>query len=113
MLLAQQLFIRNNGSVCVPLPPFDSVRITRIFHFNILLIFTRAGVHSTKTNRLLRILFDTRPSYTERLHELALPTQRSFEISLPHGTRAQVQLLLPPSWREELRDAAFPVLVEV
>jgi len=24
-----------------------------------------------------------------------------------------VQLLLPPSWREELRDAAFPVLVEV
>lgn len=32
---------------------------------------------------------------------------------MPHGTRAQVQLLLPPSWREELRDAAFPVLVEV
>lgn len=24
-----------------------------------------------------------------------------------------MQLLLPPSWREELRDAAFPVLVEV
>lgn len=60
-----------------------------------------------------KILFDTRPAYTKRLQELALPTKRSFEIQLQHGTRAQVQLLLPPSWREELRDAAFPVLVEV
>lgn len=34
-------------------------------------------------------------------------------MPLPQGWRAQVQLLLPPSWREELRDAAFPVLVEV
>ena len=34
-------------------------------------------------------------------------------MSLPQGWKAQVQLLLPPSWREELRDAAFPVLVEV
>lgn len=72
-----------------------------------------AGVHSAKSHRLVRILFDTRPYYTERLQQLALPKQRSFEIPLPHGTRAQVQLLLPPSWREELRDAAFPVLVEV
>ena len=61
----------------------------------------------------MRILYDTRPYHTERLQQLALPKQRSFEIPLPHGTRAQVQLLLPPSWREELRDAAFPVLVEV
>lgn len=71
------------------------------------------GVHNAKTHRLARILFDTRQYHTERLQKLALPTQRSFEIPLPHGTRAQVQLLLPPSWREELRDAAFPVLVEV
>ncbi|XP_055836833.1 inactive dipeptidyl peptidase 10 isoform X2 [Episyrphus balteatus] len=72
-----------------------------------------SGVHSAKTHSLQKILFDTRPYYTERLQALALPTQRSFEIPLPHGSRAQVQLLLPPSWREELRDAAFPVLVEV
>jgi hypothetical protein len=51
--------------------------------------------------------------YQPRLDNLAMPTQRSFEISLTHGTRAAVQILLPPSWREELRDAAFPVLVEV
>jgi len=60
-----------------------------------------------------KMLYDTRPFYTERLQKLALPTQRSFEIPLTHGGRAQVQLLLPPSWREELRDAAFPVIVEV
>ncbi|CAO1378587.1 unnamed protein product [Diamesa serratosioi] len=72
-----------------------------------------AGVHSAKTHRLMRILYDTRPAYTERLQALALPTQRSFEIPLSHGTRATVQMLFPPSWREELRDAAFPVLVEV
>ncbi|XP_055628528.1 inactive dipeptidyl peptidase 10 isoform X2 [Toxorhynchites rutilus septentrionalis] len=72
-----------------------------------------AVVHSTFNHRLVKVLFDTRPVYTSKLQELALPTQRSFEIPLPHGTRAAVQLLLPPSWREELRDAAFPVLVEV
>lgn len=72
-----------------------------------------AGVHKADTHRLNRILFDTRIQHSDRLRKLALPTQRSYEISLPHGTRAQVQLLLPPSWREELRDAAFPVLVEV
>lgn len=71
------------------------------------------GVHSAQTHRLVKLLFDTRTYQSETLQRLALPTQRSFEIPLPHGTRAQVQLLLPPSWREELRDAAFPVLVEV
>ena len=70
-------------------------------------------MHSAQTHRLIRVLYDTRPYFTHKLQELALPTQRSFEIPLPHGTRAAVQLLLPPSWREELRDAAFPVLVEV
>ncbi|XP_067002490.1 inactive dipeptidyl peptidase 10 [Anabrus simplex] len=72
-----------------------------------------AGVHSAGTHRLLRILYNTRPYRTARLRQLALPTQRSFEVPLSQGDRAQVQLLLPPSWREELRDAAFPVLVEV
>lgn len=52
-------------------------------------------------------------SIRERLNVLALPKKDSFEIILEHGTRAQVELLLPPSWRPELRDAAFPVLVEV
>ncbi|SPP81613.1 prolyl endopeptidase FAP isoform X2 [Drosophila guanche] len=72
-----------------------------------------SGVHMHKTHSLVKILYDTRPFYTEKLQKLALPIQRSFEIPLPHGSRAQVQLLLPPSWREELRDAAFPVVVEV
>lgn len=67
----------------------------------------------TKGHSLTKILYDTRPSHHARLEQLALPTHRSFEITLNHGTRAQVQLFLPPSWREELRDAAFPVLVEV
>lgn len=72
-----------------------------------------SGVHSSKTHSLEKILYDTRPYFTDRLKKLALPMQKSFEIPLPHGSRAQVQLLLPPSWREELRDAAFPVIVEV
>lgn len=72
-----------------------------------------SGVHSYRSHSLVKILYDTRPFYNERLQRLALPTQKSFEIPLPHGSRAQVQLLLPPSWREELRDAAFPVVVEV
>lgn len=72
-----------------------------------------SGVHSYRSHSLVKILYDTRPYYSERLQRLALPTKRSFEIPLPHGSRAQVQLLLPPSWREELRDAAFPVVVEV
>lgn len=61
----------------------------------------------------MKILYDTRPYHTERLNKLALPSQKCIEIPLPHGTRAHVQMQLPPSWREELRDAAFPVLVEV
>lgn len=71
------------------------------------------GVHSAKTHRLIRVLYDTRRQFSRKLDALALPTQRSFEIPLTHGTRAAVQILFPPSWREELRDAAFPVLVEV
>lgn len=72
-----------------------------------------AGVHSTKNHRLVHLLYDTRPHLQPKLQELALPSRRSFEISLPHGTKAAVQLLLPPSWREELRDAAFPVVLEM
>ena len=79
-----------------------------IFHF-----LSLTGVHSAKTHKLVRILYDTRKQFLERLEELALPVQKSFEISLTHGTRAAVQMFLPPSWREELRDAAYPVLVEV
>jgi hypothetical protein len=81
------------------------------FYFHFCLSFT--GVHSAKSHKLVRILYDTRKQFQEKLQSLALPLQRSFEISLTHGTRAAVQMLFPPSWREELRDAAFPVLVEV
>lgn len=73
----------------------------------------QTGVHSAKTHKLVRILYDTRKQFSEKLDKLALPIQRSFEIELTHGRRAAVQMLYPPSWREELRDAAFPVLVEV
>lgn len=72
-----------------------------------------AAVHLSSTHRLRRLLYDTRPQRTDRLLALALPKQRMMEVPLPHGARAQVQMLLPPSWREELRDAAYPVLVEV
>ncbi|XP_075992085.1 inactive dipeptidyl peptidase 10 isoform X1 [Anticarsia gemmatalis] len=72
-----------------------------------------AGLHDARTHKLERILYDTRPYRSVRLRELALPTRRSFEVQLGSGSKARVQLLLPPSWREELRDAAFPVLVHV
>lgn len=47
------------------------------------------------------------------LYILYYDLRNNRQVPLPQGWRAQVQLLLPPSWREELRDAAFPVLVEV
>lgn len=99
-----------------------------------------AGVHTMSNHKMIRILYDTRLQRADKLSELALPIRRNFEVNdliyqfpdsvsipsnfistiqndwqvpLPQGWRAQVQLLLPPSWREELRDAAFPVLVEV
>lgn len=71
------------------------------------------GVHSSRTHKLSKLLYDSRPKQGPILGALALPRQRSFEVPLPQGSKAQVQLLLPPSWREELRDAAYPVLVEV
>ncbi|KOX73169.1 Dipeptidyl peptidase 4 [Melipona quadrifasciata] len=95
-----------------------------------------AGMHLMTTHKMIRVLYDTRIQRGDKLSQLALPTRRSFEVPatttiktrkcliaiiscivllvpLPQGWKAQVQLLLPPSWREELRDAAFPVLVEV
>ncbi|XP_047544358.1 inactive dipeptidyl peptidase 10 isoform X1 [Vanessa atalanta] len=72
-----------------------------------------AGLHDARTHKLERILYDTRPYRSVRLRELALPTRRSFDVQLSSGSKARVQLFLPPSWREELRDAAFPVLVHV
>ena len=88
-----------------------SHRKFRLLHLS--LFYHLTGVYSAKSHKLVRILFDTRNQYSEKHQELALPQQRSFEISLTHGTRASVQVLFPPSWREELRDAAFPVLVQV
>ncbi|XP_036148283.1 inactive dipeptidyl peptidase 10 isoform X2 [Monomorium pharaonis] len=72
-----------------------------------------AGVHTVSTHKMIRVLYDTRIQRADKLSQLALPLKRNFEVPLPQGWQAQVQLLLPPSWREELRDAAFPVLVEV
>lgn len=72
-----------------------------------------AAFHNSTTHKLLKILYDTRPKQDLILREFAMPKQKNFEVPLAQGSRAQVQLLLPPSWREELRDAAYPVLVEV
>lgn len=72
-----------------------------------------AGVHVVTTHRLVKILYDSRAKHSARLNAIALPTQKSLEVPLPQGCKAQVKLYLPPSWREELRDAAFPVLMEV
>ena len=73
----------------------------------------RGAVHAASTHQLLRSLFSEVRVHGARLAQLALPKMRSFQVPLAQGFRAHVQLLLPPSWREELRDAAFPVLVEV
>lgn len=72
-----------------------------------------AGMHNASNHKLLQVLYDTRPQQWPVISQLALPKQKSFEVPLAQGSRAQVQLLLPPSWREELRDASYPVLVEV
>lgn len=71
-----------------------------------------SGVHMHKTHSLVKILYDTRPFYTERLQKLALPTQRSFEIPLPHGGRAQVQLLLPLAGGKSYGMLHFPSLLK-
>lgn len=70
-------------------------------------------MHNATSHKLVKILHDTRPQLTPLIQKFAMPKKKSFEVPLPQGSRAQVQLLLPPSWREELRDAAYPVVVEV
>ncbi|KAJ8915617.1 hypothetical protein NQ315_003401 [Exocentrus adspersus] len=72
-----------------------------------------AAMHNAITHKVAQILYDMRPKKWPTLEKYAMPKKKSFEVPLPQGSRAQVQLLLPPSWREELRDAAYPVLVEV
>lgn len=72
-----------------------------------------AAMHNASSHRVVKIVYDTRPTRRPLLDKYAMPKLKSFEVPLPQGSRAQVQLLLPPSWREELRDAAYPVLVEV
>lgn len=72
-----------------------------------------AGLHNATTHKLIKILYDTQSQQGEVLRQFALPQQQFLEVPLAQGSRAQVQLLLPPSWRKELRDAAYPVLVEV
>ncbi|XP_011168172.2 inactive dipeptidyl peptidase 10 isoform X2 [Solenopsis invicta] len=72
-----------------------------------------AGLHKTSTYKMIRELYDTSRQRGAKLSQLALPISRNFEVPLPQGWQAHVQLLLPPSWREELRDAKFPVLIEV
>lgn len=70
-------------------------------------------MHNADGHKVVKRVYDTRPIQRPILEKFAMPKQKSIEVPLPQGSRAQVQLLLPPSWREELRDAAYPVLVEV
>ena len=64
--------------------------------------------------KFLRLLYNTRLGYiSKRLKQLAFPIYRSLDVPLPYGNQAQVQLLLPPSWREELRDATYPVIIQM
>ncbi|KAK9510675.1 hypothetical protein O3M35_005411 [Rhynocoris fuscipes] len=73
-----------------------------------------ASVHSWQNHSMIAPLYSTRHTLSHKLSSLALPSQKTFHVPLPHGMgKATAQLLLPPSWREELRDAAFPVLIEV
>lgn len=49
----------------------------------------------------------------EELRAYALPIRRFESVPLAGGYSARVELSMPPSWRPELRDAAFPVIVRV
>lgn len=72
-----------------------------------------AFLHRTSDHQRVRLLFNTATSHAEALSHLALPTRRSVEVTHSQGYKAYVQFTLPPSWREELRDASFPVLIHV
>lgn len=72
-----------------------------------------AAMHSARNHTMHVLLYDTKTKQAPLLSQFALPKTKYFEVPLGQGSKAQVQLLLPPSWREELRHAAYPVLVEV
>ncbi|XKL68722.1 hypothetical protein PGB90_006491 [Kerria lacca] len=71
-----------------------------------------AGIHHASNGSLIRSLFDEHIKI-QNLERYALPKSRFDRVILPNGYNARVQLLMPPSWRPELRDAAFPVIVQV
>lgn len=99
----------------------DPGNIMEFSHSYITFPFSSNNIHKTLENILnaLKYSQDNKSGHffkyfrSVRLRELALPTRRAFDVQLGSGSRARVQLFLPPSWREELRDAAFPVLVHV
>ncbi|XP_065218302.1 inactive dipeptidyl peptidase 10 isoform X2 [Planococcus citri] len=72
-----------------------------------------AGIHYTFNHTLRKILFDVHQAKASELKKFALPTSMFESVPLSKGYTARVQLLLPPSWRPELRDAAFPVIIQV
>jgi inactive dipeptidyl peptidase 10 len=83
-------------------------------HFSFLYLFSnQTGVFKAKTYEFRKTLYETEHEFKVKHENLAFPQRRSYEIHLQRGTRADVNILYPPSWREELRDAAFPVIVEV
>uniref|UniRef100_A0A1B6C3H0 Peptidase S9 prolyl oligopeptidase catalytic domain-containing protein n=1 Tax=Clastoptera arizonana TaxID=38151 RepID=A0A1B6C3H0_9HEMI len=96
-----------------PIPPYDKDGLT---HYSLICEgpgLPLGSVHLATNHNMVKVLFNMKEICEAKLNKLALPTPRTFEVPLPQNYRAQVQLLLPPSWREELRDAAYPVLVEV
>lgn len=71
-----------------------------------------AGIHYVSNSSLRQILFREKMRI-DQIKKYALPKPMFESIPLPKGYTARVQLLMPPSWRPELRDAAFPVIVQV
>uniref|UniRef100_A0A8D8RBP9 Inactive dipeptidyl peptidase 10 n=1 Tax=Cacopsylla melanoneura TaxID=428564 RepID=A0A8D8RBP9_9HEMI len=72
-----------------------------------------AFLHRTSDNSPVRLLFNTSTKYAEMLDKVALPKRQSMEVMHSQGHKAHVQFTLPPSWRPELRDATFPVVIHV
>lgn len=71
------------------------------------------SVHLATNHSMVKKLFSMKQYCESKMKNLALPKRETLEVNLPQNYKAQVQIWLPPSWREELRDAAYPLLVEV
>lgn len=72
-----------------------------------------AGIFYGRYNNFLRVIYSIRKIYAESMRQYAIPTNVYSSVPLSGGHSARVKLILPPSWRQELRDAAFPVIIQL